>query len=185
VRAHWSRHRPTGAQRARAAAQPVGPRGLPQSQARAVCPAPCMVRAGSCSGVDGERVVLRVTRDELERWSRFRLSRFSRCRCRRRPWRAAPAARRVFLGLRSLDAPWLGRLGGDDRRDSGDKGALLRREGLYSSLISQWRKQRDQGALQALAAPPGRPRSDARDQELTKLRRENASARILNLYCAE
>ncbi len=61
-----------------------------------------------------------------------------------------------------------------DRRDSGDKGALLRREGLYSSLISEWRKQRDQGALQALAAPPGRPHSDARDQELTKLRRENA-----------
>ena len=30
------------------------------------------------------------------------------------------------------------------------KGALLRREGLYSSLISEWRKQRDKGALEAL-----------------------------------
>ncbi len=30
-----------------------------------------------------------------------------------------------------------------ERRDGGDKGALLRREGLYSSMISEWRKQRD------------------------------------------
>lgn len=59
-------------------------------------------------------------------------------------------------------------------RDGGDKGALLRREGLYSSMISEWRKQRDAGALQALAAPAGRPRNDGRDQELARLRRENA-----------
>jgi len=32
----------------------------------------------------------------------------------------------------------------------GETGALLRREGLYSSLLSQWRKQREQGALVAL-----------------------------------
>jgi hypothetical protein len=46
-----------------------------------------------------------------------------------------------------------------ERRDRDGKGALLRREGLYTSLISEWRKQRDQGALQALAAAPGRPAS--------------------------
>jgi transposase-like protein len=45
---------------------------------------------------------------------------------------------------------------------------------LYSSLISEWRKQRDQGALQALGASPGRPPSDTRDQEVARLRRENA-----------
>ncbi len=33
--------------------------------------------------------------------------------------------------------------------DKAGKGALLRREGLYTSLISAWRQQRDQGALQA------------------------------------
>ena len=44
-----------------------------------------------------------------------------------------------------------------ERRDRDGKGALLRREGLYSSLISEWRKQRDQGALQALTPSPGRP----------------------------
>lgn len=32
-----------------------------------------------------------------------------------------------------------------ERRDRDGRGALLRREGLYSSLISEWRKQRDQG----------------------------------------
>jgi transposase-like protein len=61
-----------------------------------------------------------------------------------------------------------------ERRDRDGKGALLRREGLYSSLISEWRKQRDQGALQALAALPGRPPSDTRDQEVARLRRDNA-----------
>ena len=61
-----------------------------------------------------------------------------------------------------------------ERLDRDGKGALLRREGLYTSLISEWRKQRDQGALQALGAGPGRPSADPRDQELARLRRENA-----------
>src|ERR671939_880399 len=61
-----------------------------------------------------------------------------------------------------------------ERRDRDGKGALLRREGLYTSLISEWRKQRDQGALQALAAGPGRPAVDPRGQELARLRHENA-----------
>jgi len=61
-----------------------------------------------------------------------------------------------------------------ERRDRDGRGALLRREGLYSSLISEWRKQRDTGALQALGAAPGRPPADTRDQEVARLRRENA-----------
>jgi transposase-like protein len=47
-----------------------------------------------------------------------------------------------------------------ERRDRDGKGALLRREGLYTSLISEWRKQRDHRALQALAGAPGRPPVD-------------------------
>lgn len=39
--------------------------------------------------------------------------------------------------------------------DRAGKGALLRREGLYSSLISAWREQRDKGALHALGQPAG------------------------------
>jgi transposase-like protein len=54
----------------------------------------------------------------------------------------------------------------------GDKGALLRREGLYSSLISEWRKQRDRGGLQALAKASGRPRADPRDREIARLRQD-------------
>ena len=57
--------------------------------------------------------------------------------------------------------------------DKAGKGALLRREGLYTSLISEWRKQRDRGALQALAKPAGRQPADPRDQQLARLHREN------------
>jgi transposase len=52
------------------------------------------------------------------------------------------------------------------------KGALLRREGLYTSLVSAWRQQRDQAALAALAKPAGRPAADPVDRENTKLRKE-------------
>lgn len=54
--------------------------------------------------------------------------------------------------------------------DKAGKGALLRREGLYTSLISAWRQQRDQGARAALGRPAGRPPADARDKEITRLR---------------
>jgi hypothetical protein len=60
-----------------------------------------------------------------------------------------------------------------ERLDKAAKGALLRREGLYSSLISEWRKQRDRGALAALAKPAGRQPADPRDQQVARLRREN------------
>src|ERR671918_1395484 len=49
------------------------------------------------------------------------------------------------------------------------KGALLRREGLYTSLIAEWRKQRDRGALAALAKPAGRQPADPRDREVARL----------------
>ena len=56
---------------------------------------------------------------------------------------------------------------------SGDKGALLRREGLYSSHISEWRKARNTGALAGLTGTP-RSTKRTRDQvELEKLRRRN------------
>ena len=48
----------------------------------------------------------------------------------------------------------------------------MRREGLYSSLISEWRKQRDRGGFQALAKPAGRPKADARDRQIARLRRD-------------
>jgi transposase len=54
--------------------------------------------------------------------------------------------------------------------DKAGKGALLRREGLYTSLISAWRQQRDQGALQALAKPAGRAPADPVDRDNVRLR---------------
>jgi hypothetical protein len=46
----------------------------------------------------------------------------------------------------------------------GEKGAILRREGLYSSLITEWRRARDAGALAGLK-PRGRPVADPRDRQ--------------------
>lgn len=61
--------------------------------------------------------------------------------------------------------------------DKAGKGALLRREGLYTSLISAWRQQRDQGALRALANPSGRPLADPADRENARLRKDNQRLR--------
>jgi transposase len=64
-----------------------------------------------------------------------------------------------------------------EQLDKAGKGALLRREGLYTSLISEWRKQRDKGALAALQQRRGRPPIDPRERELARLQRENARLR--------
>jgi transposase-like protein len=53
----------------------------------------------------------------------------------------------------------------------GEVGALLRREGLYSSHLTQWRQARDAGALEALGRPRGRKRVDRREAENAELRR--------------
>src|SRR3954447_23619541 len=45
-------------------------------------------------------------------------------------------------------------------------GALLRREGLYTSHLTAWRKQRDAGALAGLDRPRGRKPADPREAEL-------------------
>jgi transposase-like protein len=52
----------------------------------------------------------------------------------------------------------------------GDVGALLRREGLYSSLLTTWRQQREKGALAALDRPRGRRRPHALEVENARLR---------------
>jgi transposase-like protein len=53
----------------------------------------------------------------------------------------------------------------------GEIGELLRREGLYTSHLTHWRKQRDAGALEALGRPRGRPKGDRRDQQIAGLER--------------
>lgn len=59
---------------------------------------------------------------------------------------------------------------------NGEKGAVLRREGLYSSHIIEWTRARDAGALTGVTDPPAsgaRPRKSAEQVELEKLRRQN------------
>jgi transposase-like protein len=52
------------------------------------------------------------------------------------------------------------------------RGAVLRREGIYSSHISAWRQQRDAGGEAALARKRG-PKPNPQARELEKLRRQN------------
>ncbi|MEP7202763.1 MAG: hypothetical protein ABI894_09145 [Ilumatobacteraceae bacterium] len=56
--------------------------------------------------------------------------------------------------------------------DRDGKGDLLRREVLYTSLLSEWRKQRDRGAIEALAGKPGRPPHDPIERENARLRHQ-------------
>jgi transposase len=58
--------------------------------------------------------------------------------------------------------------------EPGQIGALLRRERLYSSHLVDWRRQRDAGALEALARTRGRKPADPARVEVERLRRENA-----------
>ena len=57
--------------------------------------------------------------------------------------------------------------------EPGQIGALLRRERLYSSHLVDSRRQRDTGALQALARKRGRKPADPARVEVERLRREN------------
>jgi transposase len=59
----------------------------------------------------------------------------------------------------------------DACRRPGEVGALLRREGLYTSHLTYWRKQRDGGALRELGRPRGRKPADGRDREIAELQR--------------
>jgi transposase len=59
-------------------------------------------------------------------------------------------------------------------KEPGEIGALLRREGLYSSLLSSWRRQRDAGALAGLESKKRGPKAKAVDPRVKRLERENA-----------
>jgi transposase len=62
----------------------------------------------------------------------------------------------------------------------GEVGELLRREGLYTSHLTYWRKQRKDGALKELGRPRGRKPADRRDAQILELSRraERAEAEL-------
>ncbi|GAA1512266.1 transposase [Pimelobacter simplex] len=69
-----------------------------------------------------------------------------------------------------------------DAAESGERGAILRREGLYSSHITEWRKAAQAGAVTAL----GPKTKDRRDREIEQLkaRAEKAEAELARTRAA-
>jgi transposase-like protein len=61
----------------------------------------------------------------------------------------------------------------DAAAETGAKGAILRREGLYTSHIVEWRRAQEAGALAGLAPKHRKKRSSA-EREVEKLRKRNA-----------
>jgi transposase len=66
----------------------------------------------------------------------------------------------------------------DAATEPGDIGAILRREGLYSSHLVDWRRRRAEGGMNGLAAkkvgrPPKAPSDLATKKELERVLREN------------
>jgi len=64
----------------------------------------------------------------------------------------------------------------DDCTEPGSIGALLRREGLYSSHLTMWRRQRERGALDGLQPKKRGRKADERNPllpEVERLRKEN------------
>ncbi len=59
----------------------------------------------------------------------------------------------------------------DSAHESGAIGALLRREGLYSSHLTHWRQQRDLGLAPHRRGP--KPKQDPLSEEVRKLKQQN------------
>jgi len=80
--------------------------------------------------------------------------------------RSDQARRRSFTAKYKLDI-----LTEYEAADSNARGALLRREGLYSFHLTEWRKARDTGALAGLTPPAARSATTvAQDKENAKLK---------------
>src|ERR1019366_2140337 len=79
------------------------------------------------------------------------------------------------LGRRQFSAKYKAKVLAEyDTLPRSARGAMLRREGLYSSLITTWRRQADQGAAAALGRPSGGRKADPRDRESSRLKKDNA-----------
>jgi transposase-like protein len=84
------------------------------------------------------------------------------------PRSGGPRPRRSFTPAQKLDL--LTRY--EQAVQEGDGGGFLRREGLYSSLMSEWRRARDAGLLAGKAAGESVGRPSADQAEIARLTRE-------------
>ncbi len=77
----------------------------------------------------------------------------------------------------------------DKCAETGEIGALLRREGLYSSHLVEWRRLREQGALAGLEAKKRGPKTKEtnplagklaeQEREIARLKAENAKLQLI------
>ena len=90
----------------------------------------------------------------------------------RSPRAGGPSRRRSFAPAQKLEhlAEY------EAACQSGQGGAYLRREGLYSSLITEWRRLRDAGMLAGKQPGTKLGRPSAQQAEIARLRRELAQA---------
>jgi transposase-like protein len=89
-------------------------------------------------------------------------------RNRKDPEERGRAKRRTFeagFKLRVLEE-W-------DRSDAAERSAILRREGIYSSMISDWKRQRREGLLEGAGARRADGRGGPSYAEVDRLRRQN------------
>lgn len=84
------------------------------------------------------------------------------------PRSGGPRARRSFTPGQKLELL----CGYEQAVAAGEGGAFLRREGLYSSLMSEWRRARDAGLLQGKPAGETVGRPSVEQAEIARLRRE-------------
>jgi transposase-like protein len=84
------------------------------------------------------------------------------------------ARRRTFTAQYKLDV-----VAEYDAAATGEKGAVLRREGLYSSHVIEWRRARDAGSLAGPAADPRDAQIARLQKEKAKLEQELAKARFV------
>ena len=75
---------------------------------------------------------------------------------------------------RRFSAAYKARILGEIEGSPGRTGAILRREGLYSSQLAGWRKQAHTGTLKALGKRRGRKGKSVAELENEKLHKENA-----------
>jgi transposase-like protein len=80
------------------------------------------------------------------------------------------AKRRIFTAAYKL---WVLEEADKCREQPGQIGAMLRREGLYSSHLTTWRRQREAGQMAGLKPQKRGRNADEEAAETSRLRREN------------